>query len=166
VPADVLMEVLWDDAPPAGALQALQKQVSRLRHRFGEGSLLHHRPSGYALEIVPEAIDIQRLEELLNSARSALGQENPKRAAVDLQASLPMSRGAALADHRFDEFAHRTILPLEELSRSTPCAHTSCWRCTAQAGSRTISRRCGTDASCSPTSSESSRSRSCGASSS
>jgi DNA-binding SARP family transcriptional activator len=115
VPADVLIEVLWDDDPPAGALQALQKQVSRLRHRLGEGSLLHHRPSGYALEIAPEAIDIQRFEELLDRARAALGQENPDRAAVDLRASLAMWRGAALADHRFDEFAQRTIVRLEEL---------------------------------------------------
>ena len=115
VPADVLIEVLWSDESPAGALQALQKQVSRVRQRLGDDPPLRHRPSGYALEIAPEAIDIHRFEALLESARAAVGQGHPERAAAALGASLAMWRGAALADHRFDEFAQRAILQLEEL---------------------------------------------------
>jgi DNA-binding SARP family transcriptional activator len=115
VPEDVLIEVLWGDDAPGGALHALQKQVSRLRHRLGDGSSVRHHPSGYALEIVPDAIDIHRFEDLLGRARSAHGRDDPHRAAVDLQAALAMWRGAALADHRFDEFAQRAILRLDEL---------------------------------------------------
>ena len=36
VSVDELVEALWADAPPGGAVQALQKQVSRLRQRLGD----------------------------------------------------------------------------------------------------------------------------------
>jgi DNA-binding SARP family transcriptional activator len=115
VPADILVEALWGNEPPAGGLQALQKQVSRLRRRLGDGSPVHHRPSGYALEIARDAIDIHRFETLLDRARVAACQHDPERAAAHLRTALTMWHGAALADHRFDEFAQRAILRLEEL---------------------------------------------------
>jgi DNA-binding SARP family transcriptional activator len=115
VPADVLIEVLWDDDPPAGTLQALQKQISRLRHRLGADLPVRHHPAGYALEIAPDAIDVHRFEDTLRRARVAFAREDFERAAADLRASLALWRGAALADHRFDEFAQRAILWLEEL---------------------------------------------------
>ena len=116
VSADELVETLWGDEPPAGAAQALQKQISRLRRRLGEGgSLLRHRPPGYALDIDPQAIDFRRFEELLRSARVALGRDDPEGAAAELQMALALWRGEALADYRFDEFAQREIARLEEL---------------------------------------------------
>src|SRR5215207_4185458 len=57
VSVDALLEVLWGEEQPGGAVQALQKQVSRLRQRLGESPPLHHRPAGYALEIERDAID-------------------------------------------------------------------------------------------------------------
>jgi DNA-binding SARP family transcriptional activator len=68
VSADALLEALWGGDQPSGAVQALQKHISRLRHRLGEGAPVHHRATGYALEIDPETIDSRRLEELLNTA--------------------------------------------------------------------------------------------------
>jgi predicted ATPase/DNA-binding SARP family transcriptional activator len=116
VSADELVEALWGDEPPAGAGQALQKQVSRLRRRLGDaGSLVRHRPPGYALDIDSQAIDSRRFEELLRRARVALGGDDPERAAAELQAALTLWRGEALADYRFDEFAQREIVRLEEL---------------------------------------------------
>jgi DNA-binding winged helix-turn-helix (wHTH) protein len=71
VSTDELVEALWGDEPPAAAGQALQKQISRLRRRLGDGgSLVHHRPPGYALEIDPLAVDSRRFEELLASSTS------------------------------------------------------------------------------------------------
>jgi predicted ATPase/DNA-binding SARP family transcriptional activator len=116
VSADELVEALWGDEPPAGAGQALQKQISRLRRRLGDGgSVVRHRPPGYALDIDPRGIDSRRFEELLRRARVALGREDPERAAADLQTALTLWRGEALADYRFDEFAQREIARLEEL---------------------------------------------------
>jgi predicted ATPase/DNA-binding SARP family transcriptional activator len=115
VSADELVMALWGDSPPAGAVQALQKQISRLRRRLGDGSAVRHRAAGYALEIDPWAIDSRRFEDLLDRARVALGREQPERAAADLRTALALWRGGALADHRSDEFAQREIARLEEL---------------------------------------------------
>ncbi len=116
VSADELVEALWGFEPPAGAGQALQKQISRLRRRLGDGgSLVRHRPPGYALDIDPRMIDSRRFEELLRSARVALGRDDPERAAADLQTALALWRGDALADYRVDEFAQSEIARLEEL---------------------------------------------------
>jgi predicted ATPase/DNA-binding SARP family transcriptional activator len=116
VSADELVEALWGDEPPAGTGQALQKQISRLRRRLGEGgSLVRHRAPGYALDVDPQVVDSRRFEELLRQARVALGRDDPERAAADLQTALALWRGEALADYRFDEFAQREIARLEEL---------------------------------------------------
>jgi predicted ATPase/DNA-binding SARP family transcriptional activator len=116
VSADELVEALWGDKPPAGAGPALQKQISRLRGRLGDcGSLVCHRPPGYALEVDPGRIDCRRFEELLRRARVELGCGDPARAVADLQTALALWRGEALADYRFDEFAQREIPRLEEL---------------------------------------------------
>jgi predicted ATPase/DNA-binding SARP family transcriptional activator len=116
VSADELVEALWGEEQPGGVGQALQKQISRLRRRLGDaGERLRHRPPGYALDVEPEAIDFRRFEELLRSARAALGRDDPERAAAELEAALAEWRGEALADYRFDEFAQREIARLEEL---------------------------------------------------
>ncbi len=115
VSAEELLEALWGDELPASAVQALQKQISRLRRRLGDASAVRHRPAGYALEIDPWVIDSRRFEDLLDRARVALGREQPERAAADLRTALALWRGEALADHRLDEFAQREIARLEEL---------------------------------------------------
>jgi predicted ATPase/DNA-binding SARP family transcriptional activator len=116
VSVDELVEALWGGEPPAGAAQALQKQVSRLRGNLGAaGSLVSHKPPGYALQIDPVAVDSRRFEELVRTARVALGRDEPERAAADLQEALALWRGEALADYRFDEFAQVEIARLEEL---------------------------------------------------
>jgi predicted ATPase/DNA-binding SARP family transcriptional activator len=116
VSADELVEVVWGDEPPAGAGQALQKQISRLRGRLGEGgALVCHRSPGYALEVDPQAIDSRRFEEHLRRARVALGRDDPEHASAELKAALALWRGEALADYRSDEFAQGEIARLEEL---------------------------------------------------
>jgi predicted ATPase/DNA-binding SARP family transcriptional activator len=116
VSADELVEALWVEDPPAGVGQALQKQISRLRQRLDHGgSLVLHRPPGYALDIDPMAVDSKHFEELLRRARLALVREDPERAAADLHTALGLWRGEALADYRFDEFAQGEIARLEEL---------------------------------------------------
>jgi DNA-binding SARP family transcriptional activator len=116
VSADELVEALWGEEPPAGAGHALQKQISRLRRRLGDGGAhVRHRPPGYVLDIDAQAIDSRRFEELLRGARVALGRDDPHGAAADLQTALALWRGEALADYRFDEFAQREIARLEEL---------------------------------------------------
>ena len=44
VPVDDLIEALWGGDPPGGAIQALQKQISRLRERLGDDAPLRTAP--------------------------------------------------------------------------------------------------------------------------
>jgi predicted ATPase/DNA-binding SARP family transcriptional activator len=116
VSADELVEALWGEKPPAGVGQALQKQISRLRSRLADGgSLVCHRPPGYALDIDPLHVDSRRFEELLRRARVSLGKDDHEHATADLQMALGLWRGEVLADYRFDEFAQLEIARLEEL---------------------------------------------------
>ena len=115
VSADALLEALWGDDQPNGVMQALQKQISRLRHRLGEGAPVHHRASGYALEIDPQAIDSRRFEELFKRARVALGRDEPEQASADLREALALWRGAPLTEHQYDDFARPEIARLVEL---------------------------------------------------
>ncbi len=112
VTVDALVEAVWGDQAPDGRDQALQKQVSRLRARLGDRLPVRRRAAGYALEIEREAIDSRRFEALLEGARA---ERDPGRLAEQLGAALALWRGAALADHRFDEFAQSEIGRLEEL---------------------------------------------------
>lgn len=108
---DELVAAVWGDRPPGDGVQALQKQVSRLRHRLGDAAPVHRRAAGYALGVDRDAIDARRFEDLLERARA----EAPESASHDLEAALGLWRGPALADHRCDEFALREIERLEEL---------------------------------------------------
>jgi predicted ATPase/DNA-binding SARP family transcriptional activator len=108
---DELVDAVWGDRPPGDGVQALQKQVSRLRQRLGDSAPLLRGATGYALAVERQAIDTRRFEDLLERARA----EEPESASADLEAALELWRGPALADHRFAEFAQREIARLEEL---------------------------------------------------
>jgi DNA-binding SARP family transcriptional activator len=115
VTVDELVDALWADDPPAGVVQALHKQVSRLRQRLGPAAPLERGAVSYALGVERTAIDAHRFEHLLQRARAALAQNEPETAASDLRAALALWRGPALVDHRFEPFAQLEIGRLEEL---------------------------------------------------
>src|SRR3954471_13559548 len=115
VPCEQLSRALWGDTPPAGATEVVHEQIARLCRSFGEQSPVRHGPSGYALELDPEAIDSHRFERLLERARARLGREHRERAAADLEAALALWRGSVLADQPRDAFAEDAIGRLEEL---------------------------------------------------
>jgi predicted ATPase/DNA-binding SARP family transcriptional activator len=111
ITVDELVEAVWSGRPPGDGVQALQKQVSRLRHRLGDAAPIQRGAAGYSLAIEHDAIDSHRFEDLLERART----ENADAASTDLDAALGLWRGPALADHRFADFAQREIERLEEL---------------------------------------------------
>ena len=65
-----LVDAVWDQDPPAGAANALQALVSRLR-RLLPGALESH-PSGYRLAVAAEAVDAVRFEALARAGRECL----------------------------------------------------------------------------------------------
>ncbi|MCA2212533.1 BTAD domain-containing putative transcriptional regulator [Jidongwangia harbinensis] len=63
VSADRLIDGVWGDDPPAGAGNALQALVSRLR-RVAPGLVVEAAPAGYRLVIEPDRVDAHRFARL------------------------------------------------------------------------------------------------------
>jgi DNA-binding SARP family transcriptional activator len=97
VSADRLGDELWHGQPPPGAAKTLRSYISRLRTVLGRDALVTH-PSGYALEVVSELIDVYNFEQLLHQGRDALDRGAAGLAAERLQAALGLWRGPALID--------------------------------------------------------------------
>ncbi len=107
-----LIDAVWDEDPPAGATNALQSLVSRLR-RLLPGVVETH-PAGYRLALDPEAVDAVRFESLATAGRSELARD-PRRAGQTLREALALWRGPALADAATARFAAAAVARLEEL---------------------------------------------------
>ena len=89
-----LIDVLWGDEPPATATKALQVYVSQLRRALGPENPIVTRPSGYAIEIEPGQLDLERFEALAARAEAA----EPQEASALLREALALFRGPPLAD--------------------------------------------------------------------
>ncbi|NEA44839.1 winged helix-turn-helix domain-containing protein, partial [Streptomyces sp. SID10815] len=76
-----LTEGLYGAEPPAGAANALQSQISRLRRRLGPHAPIEAVPAGYRLAVPSGAVDAHRFERLAAEGRSALAAGDPERAA-------------------------------------------------------------------------------------
>jgi WD40 repeat protein/DNA-binding SARP family transcriptional activator len=106
VSADVLLEGLWGERPPASAPKMVQQYVSLLRRSLGDGDNgnaleILTRGRGYELHVAPDEVDAARFERLVadGAAREALA----------------LWRGPALADVADEPFAAAEIRRLEEL---------------------------------------------------
>ncbi|KOU37215.1 AfsR/SARP family transcriptional regulator [Streptomyces sp. WM6368] len=96
VAAELLIDGIWQDDPPAGATNALQALVSRLRRALPGVDLQSH-PAGYRLVVEPDAVDVVRFEALAAAGRGALARD-PEDAARLLRRALELCRGPALLD--------------------------------------------------------------------
>ncbi|MER5628729.1 BTAD domain-containing putative transcriptional regulator [Streptosporangium sp. NPDC002544] len=72
-----MIDALWEDAPPPGALNTVQAYVSKLRRVFEPGrprevppKVLTSRPGGYVLDVPAAAIDLGRVREQVAEGRS------------------------------------------------------------------------------------------------
>ena len=116
VPAERLIDDLWEADPPAGAPNALQSLVSRLRAALGNGrEVLESHPTGYRLNVARRNVDAFEFEERVAEARRL---SDPEPAAAGLRAALELWRGPALADVAGQPFAEGPIARLEGLRRS------------------------------------------------
>ncbi|MEH0841031.1 BTAD domain-containing putative transcriptional regulator [Micromonospora sp. CPCC 205711] len=113
VPVPRLVDRLWGDQPPAGAANALQALVSRLR-RAVPGLPVEAGPGGYRLAVGRDAVDLHRFETMTAAGRALL-PDDPARAADRLAEALALWRGPALADVAGDDFARGPVARLGEL---------------------------------------------------
>ena len=88
---------MGDDAP-ATAAKAVQVHLSKLRSALGPEQPIVTRPSGYAIRIEPEQLDLARFEALSERARAAHREGDAKAAAGLWRGALALFRGPPLAD--------------------------------------------------------------------
>ena len=113
VPADELIEQLYDGLPPKKAANSVQAQISRLRKTLPAGRL-RSAGRGYALDVLPGELDLDRFEELVERGRGELAANDPAKAAHSFRQALALWRGPPLADFRYSDFAQPAIARLEE----------------------------------------------------
>jgi DNA-binding SARP family transcriptional activator len=114
VPRDRLVEAVWGENPPDTAASALQGYVSSLRKTVGADFIVT-RPPGYALETVPDSVDLHRFESLATAGADALAAGDAPRADELLRQALALWRGEPLSDLDSVEFVQLERLRLEEL---------------------------------------------------
>ncbi len=115
VSAERLIDGMYGEAPPEGAANALQSQVSRLRSALKELAPVEFTAAGYRLVVEPGEVDVHRFEELARSGRALVGSGDNARAADVLGEALELWRGEALADLGEAPFAATQVTRLAEL---------------------------------------------------
>ena len=71
VPKATLIDWIWGERPPADAVNALQRLVSRLRKTLPDG-LIGGQTDGYLLRLEPDAVDAARFERLVGQVEQCL----------------------------------------------------------------------------------------------
>jgi DNA-binding SARP family transcriptional activator len=124
VPADQLLDTIWDERPPASGRHALQVLVAEVRKALEPGrgknhpSVLATDQAGYRIHVEPGALDLDRFESLVERGRRSLAERRVGEAAELFRAGLDLWRGPALADLAYEPFAQVPIARLEELRRA------------------------------------------------
>src|SRR4051794_32202800 len=115
---DRLIEMLWGEEVPETAASALRTYVTNLRRALVQSpaeSRLVRRPAGYALEVAPGELDLDRFEQLTRSGTEALATGRWAEASAAFRAGLELWRGPPLADLTYEPFAQSALPRLEEL---------------------------------------------------
>jgi len=101
VPAETLIDRLWDTRPPAKARESLSAYLARLRgslrQAVGDSVQLAGRARGYLLDVDPETVDLHQFRQLRRQADSLTASGDHDRAASLLREADELWRGPALA---------------------------------------------------------------------
>ncbi|WMX46577.1 BTAD domain-containing putative transcriptional regulator [Streptomyces roseicoloratus] len=118
VAVERLVDGLYGDDPPAGAANALQSQVSRLRRAgLPDGVAVEHSPAGDRLAgVAADDVDALRFARLAREgARLRAASGDAVRAEELLREALGLWRGPALADVRDAPYAAAQVARLDAL---------------------------------------------------
>lgn len=113
VPADRLIDEVWEDDPPAAVRNVLQTYVSRLRKALSDDRL-ERRSGGYVLHIEPGELDADRFRSLVAEARRRAATDAAATSALYREAD-SLWRGPALDDLADQPSLRPEIAHLEEL---------------------------------------------------
>jgi DNA-binding SARP family transcriptional activator len=120
VSTERLIDGLWEDEPPDGAVNTVQAHVSHLRRVLASADVaLLTQPPGYLLRLARHQLDLLRFEDLVTDARNSVqdGRESKEllEQAADLYArALDLWRGTALDDLGPGTFADNARAFLEQ----------------------------------------------------
>ncbi|HEY4019681.1 MAG TPA: BTAD domain-containing putative transcriptional regulator [Pseudonocardiaceae bacterium] len=114
-----LIDSVWAESPPAGAITTVHTYVFRLRRAFDEvaedgGSRIVTRPAGYLLRVEPEELDLDVFRKHVQYGRRAADAGEFEAAASELRAGLALWRGPALADVPSELLQRNEVLKLTE----------------------------------------------------
>jgi len=102
VATDRLIDELFGDEAPDGALNSVHAGISRLRRQLTEEGVAEvpivTRPPGYFLELAPEQLDLNDFERLLEQGRRQLDAGAPDLSGDTIREALALWRGSPLAD--------------------------------------------------------------------
>lgn len=121
VSMDAIVDALWGERPPPGAIATVQSHVSHLRRLLAAyglsdaSSRLVAQGAGYVLSLDPEEVDSRQFEALVKAARTARSRGDDERAAAVFRAAFSLWRGPALDDVASEPFAQPAAVALEEL---------------------------------------------------
>jgi DNA-binding SARP family transcriptional activator len=129
VPAETLIDRLWDTRPPPKARESLSVYVARLRaslrQALGDSVRLAGRARGYVLDVDAEAIDLHQFRRLRRQAEALTASGDYDHAALLLREADGLWRGQALAGIRGDWVA-RMRDSLEEERRAAILERVEC----------------------------------------
>ncbi|MFC6085238.1 AfsR/SARP family transcriptional regulator [Sphaerisporangium aureirubrum] len=121
VPLDLLLEELWNDAPPKTAVTTVQTYIYRLRTNVLQKSLgasgqatLPTVAHGYVLRVEPGALDADVFQRLVLQGRTHLEQGRFADAARSLRCGLDLWGGPPLANVRHGSMLQAHVALLEE----------------------------------------------------
>ncbi len=121
---DRLIDLVWDDAPPARAEGTLQAYVSRLRRALEPGraagtdpTVIVTRRGGYALEVPDGAVDADRFRAAVDEARRAVAEHRTTDAVDAYDRALDLW-GPVLPEFPHERFATGIRLQLEDLAHA------------------------------------------------
>ena len=118
VSTERLIDDIWGEDPPGTAHKAVKNYVVQLRKAVSKSALVT-RGNGYAIELEPDTLDLERFERLGGEGREALSKQRPERAADAFREALSLWRGDPLAEFSAEPFASTERARLEELRLST-----------------------------------------------
>jgi len=120
VSVDQLIDALWGDQDPVGAVKRVQVAIARLRKALGienagGDSPVHSTAGGYLLAVGPGQLDAELFTGRIEEGRDILESGDAARAAELLRDALSLWRGPPLAEVAYESFAQGEIRRLEEL---------------------------------------------------
>lgn len=125
VTTESLVDAIWGDEPPAGASNALQSLVSRLRRALPpDGTVkVESLPAGYRLAAADDATDVAQFDRLAAEGRACQRAGDVDAAAGRFAAALALWRGAPLDGLAQAPFAGPAIARLPESRLRTVADH-------------------------------------------